>query len=123
MSHSADYRSQPEATLEVPQLSGKARCPRRLSVMPGYPTAAGYARLVRDHARGLLGHERLGRLEQHRARPDELELVLAFNSGEYQSISATAWFAANPAELLATNFGVPAATFAGFPKAETPMPD
>lgn len=54
---------------------------------------------------------------------DDLELVLAFNSGEYQSISATAWFAANPPELLATNFGVPAATFAGFPKAETPMPD
>ena len=54
---------------------------------------------------------------------DELELVLAFNSGEYQSISATAWFAANPPELLATNFGAPAATFAKFPKAETPMPD
>jgi oxalate decarboxylase len=54
---------------------------------------------------------------------DELELVLAFNSGEYQSISATAWFAANPSELLATNFGVPASTFGGFPKAETPMPD
>jgi oxalate decarboxylase len=54
---------------------------------------------------------------------DELELVLAFNDGEYQSISATAWFAANPAELLATNFGVPATTFADFPKGETPMPD
>jgi oxalate decarboxylase len=54
---------------------------------------------------------------------DDLEVVLAFNSGEYQSISATAWFAANPAELLATNFGVPASTFAGFPKGETPMPD
>jgi hypothetical protein len=48
--------------------------------------------------------------------------VLAFNDGEYQSISATAWFAANPSGLLATNFGVPADTFAGFPKGETPMP-
>jgi oxalate decarboxylase len=54
---------------------------------------------------------------------DDLELVLAFNDGEYQSISATAWFAANPSGLLATNFGVPATTFADFPKGETPMPD
>jgi oxalate decarboxylase len=54
---------------------------------------------------------------------EDVELVLAFNSGEYQSISATAWFAANPASLLATNFGVPASTFTDFPKSETPMPD
>ena len=54
---------------------------------------------------------------------DELELVLAFNNGDYQSISASAWFAANPPELLATNFGVQVSTFANFPKAETPMPD
>ncbi|MGV3635102.1 MAG: cupin domain-containing protein [Pseudorhodoplanes sp.] len=54
---------------------------------------------------------------------DDVELVLAFNDGEYQSISATAWFAANPSELIATNFGVPATTFADFPKGETPMPD
>lgn len=53
---------------------------------------------------------------------DELEIVLAFNNGEYQSISASAWFAANPPELLATNFEVPASTFAAFPKRETPMP-
>lgn len=54
---------------------------------------------------------------------DEVELVLAFNSSEYQSISATDWFASNPPELLATNFGVPASTFAKFPKTETPMPE
>lgn len=48
----------------------------RLSVVARHPAAAGYARLVRDHARGLLGHEGLGGLEQDRARPDELELVL-----------------------------------------------
>lgn len=48
----------------------------RLSVLTGDPTAAGHARLVRNHARGLLGHEGLGRLEQDRARADELELVL-----------------------------------------------
>ena len=31
--------------------------------------------------------------------------------------------ASNPAQLLATNFGVPAKTFAGFPKRETIMPE
>jgi oxalate decarboxylase len=54
---------------------------------------------------------------------DDLELVLAFNSGIYQSISATAWFASNPELLLSTNFGVPASTFASFPKGETKMPE
>ncbi len=54
---------------------------------------------------------------------DDLELVLAFNSGRYQSISATAWFASNPGLLLSTNFGVPASTFANFPKGETTMPE
>lgn len=75
-SHSADYRSQPEATLEVPQLSGKARCARSLSVTSGYPAATGYAGLVRNRSRGLLGHEGFGRLEQDGARPHELELML-----------------------------------------------
>jgi oxalate decarboxylase len=54
---------------------------------------------------------------------DDLELVLAFNSGRYQSISATAWFASNPGLLLSTNFGVPADVFAKFPKGETTMPE
>ncbi len=54
---------------------------------------------------------------------DELELVLAFNSGGYQSISATAWFASNPGLLLSTNFGVPADVFAKFPNGETKMPE
>ena len=75
-SHSADYRSQPEATLEVSQLSGKARCPGLLPVLTGPPSRAGYSGLLRDRPRGLLGHQDLGGLEQHRARPHELELVL-----------------------------------------------
>lgn len=75
MSHSADYRSQPEAALEVPQLSGKARCPRR-ALVAGDTVAARYAGLVRDRSRGLLGHERLRGLEQDRTRSDELELML-----------------------------------------------
>jgi oxalate decarboxylase len=53
---------------------------------------------------------------------EELEIVLVFNNGTYESISLTAWMAANPAQLLATNFGVPESTFAGFPKGEMTMP-
>src|SRR3954465_5387881 len=74
-SHSADYRSQPEATLEVPQLSGKTRC---AGLLPGARMcpAAGYPGLAGNHSRRLLGHEGLRGLEQDRARPHELELVL-----------------------------------------------
>jgi hypothetical protein len=76
MSHSADYRSQPEATLEVPQLSGKARCPRLLWMPCGCPVTAGYSGLLRSRSDGLLGHQNLRRLEQYGAGPHELELVL-----------------------------------------------
>ena len=75
-SHSADYRSQPEATLEVPQLSGKARYSRLLWMPCGYPVTAGYSGLLRSGSGGLLGHQDLGRLEQYGAGPHELELVL-----------------------------------------------
>lgn len=54
---------------------------------------------------------------------DDLEVLLAFNSGLYQSISVTAWMAANTPLLLSTNFGVPQSVFATFPKGETTMPD
>jgi oxalate decarboxylase len=53
---------------------------------------------------------------------EDLDVVIVFNSGIYQSISLTAWMAGNPHLLLSTNFGVPASTFADFPKQETPMP-
>ena len=53
---------------------------------------------------------------------EELEAVLVLNNGSYESISVTAWMAANPGLLLATNFKVPEKTFAGFPKRETMMP-
>ena len=75
-SHSADYRSQPEATLEVSQLSGKARCPGLLPVLTGHPSRAGHSGLLRDRPRGLLGHEGFRGLEQDRAGPHKLELVL-----------------------------------------------
>jgi hypothetical protein len=49
--------------------------------------------------------------------------VLAFNNGIYQSISITAWMAAYPDLLLATNFRVAETVFANFPKGETTMPE
>jgi oxalate decarboxylase len=54
---------------------------------------------------------------------EELEVVVVLNNGSYESISVTAWIAANPDLLLATNFKVPERTFAGFPKRETIMPE
>lgn len=35
------------------------------------------------------------------------EVLIAFNSGEYQDISLAEWMAGNPRGLVATNFGVP----------------
>ncbi|HEY5827201.1 MAG TPA: cupin domain-containing protein, partial [Hyphomicrobiaceae bacterium] len=54
---------------------------------------------------------------------EDVELVLALNNGSYESISITAWMAATPGQVLATNFGVPKKTFAAFPKRETMMPE
>ena len=48
---------------------------------------------------------------------EDLEVVIVLNNGTYQSISLTAWMAANPALLLSTNFGVPESAFANFPPA------
>lgn len=53
---------------------------------------------------------------------DTLEVVLALNNATYQSVSITAWMAANPDLLLATNFGVPESVFAKFPKGALIMP-
>jgi oxalate decarboxylase len=53
---------------------------------------------------------------------EEVEAVLALNNGTYESISLTAWIASNPPELLATNFRVPEAVFAAFPKQANPIP-
>jgi oxalate decarboxylase len=47
---------------------------------------------------------------------EDLEIVITFDSGEYQEISLSAWMAASPSYLLANNFGVPASTFKNFPK-------
>jgi oxalate decarboxylase len=47
---------------------------------------------------------------------DDVEIVLAFNNGVYESISLTGWMASNSRQLLATNFRVPESTFANFPQ-------
>ncbi|MFO1069285.1 MAG: cupin domain-containing protein [Geminicoccaceae bacterium] len=44
------------------------------------------------------------------------QILLVLNSGDYQDISVSEWFAANPPDLLAANFGVPESVFADFPK-------
>ena len=54
---------------------------------------------------------------------EDMEVVLVLNNATYQSISITAWMAANPDLLLATNFGVPESVFAKFPKGPVIMPE
>ena len=54
---------------------------------------------------------------------DLMEVLLVLNSGVYQSISITAWMAANTPELLGTNFKVAPATFDAFPKGPLIMPE
>jgi oxalate decarboxylase len=56
------------------------------------------------------------------AGTDDLELLVVLNNGDYESVSLTAWIASNPHLLLATNFKVPPATFANFPKEQRFMP-
>jgi oxalate decarboxylase len=53
---------------------------------------------------------------------EDLEVLIVLNNGDYQSISLTAWVAANPHLLLSTNFRVPESTFANFPARERFMP-
>ena len=56
------------------------------------------------------------------AGTEDLELLIVLNNGNYEAISLTAWVAANPHLLLATNFKVPQATFANFPTHQRFMP-
>jgi oxalate decarboxylase len=43
-------------------------------------------------------------------------MLLGFNTGVYATIDLSQWIAGNPADVLATNFGKPAALFERFPK-------
>jgi oxalate decarboxylase len=42
-------------------------------------------------------------------------LLIGFNSGVYEEIDLSEWMAANPPDVLATNFGKPASLFEKFP--------
>ena len=56
--------------------------------------------------------------------PDACQFILVFDNGyfsEFGTFSITDWLAHTPAEVLAKNLGVPAATFAAFPKREVYM--
>jgi oxalate decarboxylase len=44
-----------------------------------------------------------------------LRILIGFNTGDYQEIGLSHWMASNPVDVLATNFGRPAATFRRFP--------
>ena len=43
-------------------------------------------------------------------------ILIGFNTGIYESIDLSQWIAANPADVLATNFGQPADLFERFPQ-------
>lgn len=46
------------------------------------------------------------------------EVLILFNSGEFQEISLGAWLGGNPASLLSANFGIPADAVDRLPKRE-----
>jgi oxalate decarboxylase len=47
------------------------------------------------------------------------EILILFNSGEYQEISLANWLGGNPASLLQDNFGIPSRMVEQLPKRET----
>lgn len=46
---------------------------------------------------------------------EECRLLVCFNSGEYKQISLSGWLAANPRQLVATNFSLPLPLVNAFP--------
>jgi oxalate decarboxylase len=55
-------------------------------------------------------------IEQVGSEPTEL--LILFNSGEYQEISLANWLGANPSSILAANFGIPEDAIARLPRKE-----
>lgn len=51
------------------------------------------------------------------------KILIGFNSGKYEKIDLSQWIAANPSDVLATNFGQPAALFDKFPKKDVFIAD
>ena len=50
-------------------------------------------------------------------------VLIGFNSGTYEEIDLSEWIAANPADVLATNFGRPEALFHTFPRRDVFITD
>lgn len=50
-------------------------------------------------------------------------VLIGFNSGVYEDIDLTEWIAGNPVDVLATNFGKPAALFEKFPRKDVFITD
>ena len=46
---------------------------------------------------------------------DAARMLIGFNTGIYETIDLSQWIAANPRDVLATNFGQPAEPFGKFP--------
>jgi oxalate decarboxylase len=47
---------------------------------------------------------------------EKARILIVFNAGTYQTVDLSQWIAGQPADVLATTFGRPVATFEGFPK-------
>ena len=47
------------------------------------------------------------------------QIILGFNNGVYEQISLSGWLAANPRQLVASNFNLPLATVDSFPDSST----
>jgi oxalate decarboxylase len=52
---------------------------------------------------------------------EKARILIVFNSGTYETVDVSQWIAGQPADVLAVNFGQPAATFAAFPKRDVFM--
>ncbi len=50
-------------------------------------------------------------------------VLIGFNSGVYETIDLSQWIAGNPLDVLATNFGKPAALFEKFPRRDVFITD
>jgi oxalate decarboxylase/phosphoglucose isomerase-like protein (cupin superfamily) len=53
--------------------------------------------------------------------PEPARILIVFNSGTYETIDVSQWIAGQPADVLAVNFGQPAAMFGAFPKRDVFM--
>ena len=50
-------------------------------------------------------------------------MLIGLNTGVYEAIDLSEWIAGNPTDVLATNFGKPAALFEKFPKEDVFIAD